>query len=161
MTRLGPVRQREYRLPPALKEDVVRELEELLQTEVVEESIHVSEWVSPMVVIKKKDGSNQICVDFRKLNAVIKFDAYPMPCIDEMLDVIGQSRYLTTPDLMKGYWQLPVAEADKGKTAFTSPLGLLQFNMMSFGLSGAPATFQRLMDHLLKGTENFCRCVFG
>ena len=84
-----------------------------------------------------------------------KFDAYPMPRIDETLDTIGQSRYLTTLDMMKGYRQETVADADKEKTAFTTPLGLLQFNVMPLGLSGAPATFQRLMDHILRRTENF------
>ena len=71
-----------------------------------------------------------------------KFDAYPMPRIDEMLDAVGQSEYLTTLDLTKGYWQVPMKEEDKTKTAFSSPLGLLQFTVMPFGLSGAPATFQ-------------------
>ena len=85
-------------------------------------------------------------MDYRKLNAVTKFDAYLMPLIDEMLDLIGQSRYLSTVDLMKGYWQVPMEDVDKEKTAFTSPLGPLHFSVMAFGLSGAPATSQRLMD---------------
>ena len=108
-----------------------------------------------MVIVKKKDGSNCICVDYRKLKAVTKFDAYPMPQSDELLDNIGQSKYLTTLDLAKGYWQVPMAEEDKGKTAFSSPLGLLQFTTMPFGLSGALATFQRLMDQVLRGTEAY------
>ena len=78
-----------------------------------------------------------------------------MPRIDEMLDNIGKSKYLTTLDLAKGYWQVPMDERDKEKTAFASPLGLFQFNTIPFGLSGAPATFQRLMDRVLKGTNKF------
>lgn len=78
-----------------------------------------------------------------------------MPRIDEMLDNIGRSKYLTTLDLAKGYWQVPVNSADREKTAFTSPLGLFQFKTMPFGLSGAPATFQRLMDQVLRGTESY------
>ena len=108
-----------------------------------------------MVIVGKKDGSNRICVEYRKLNAATKFDAYPMPWIDELLDNIGQSKYLTMLDLAKGYWQVPMAEKDKEKTAFSSPLGLLQFTTMPFGLSGAPATFQRLMDQVLRGTEAY------
>ena len=103
----------------------------------------------------KKDGSNRICVDYRKLNAKTKFDAYPMPRIEEMLDAVGKSQNITTLDLAKGYWQVPLEEADKEKLAFVSPLGLYQFTVMPFGLSRAPATFQRLMDKVLRGTSDF------
>ena len=106
-------------------------------------------------MVKKKDGTNRICVDYRKLNATSKFDAYPIPRIDEMLDAVGQSEYLTTLDLTKGYWQVPMKEEDKTKTAFSSPLGLLQSTVKPFGLSGAPATFQRMMDQVLRGTEGY------
>ena len=98
-------------------------MKELLDAGIVEESS--TEWSSPLVIVKKKFGSNCISVDYRKLNAANKFDAYPVPWIDELLDNIRQSKYLTTLDLAKGYWQVPVAEEDKGKTAFSSPLGLL------------------------------------
>ena len=84
-----------------------------------------------------------------------KFDAYPMPRIEEMLDAVGQSEYLPTLDLTKGYWQVPMKEENKTKTVFSSPLGLLQFTVMPFGLSGAPATFQRMMDQVLRGTEGY------
>ena len=120
---------------------------------IVEESI--SEWASPLVIVKKKDISNRICVDYRRLNAKTKFDAYLMPRIDDLLDNIRQSKYLTTLDLMKGYWQVQMDERDKEKTAFTSLLGLLQFTTMPFALSRAPATFQRLMDQVLRGTEEY------
>ena len=109
------------------------------------------------MVVQKKDGSNRICVDYRKLNSTTKFDAYPMPRIDEMLDTVGKSNYLTTLDLTKGYWQVPMSQDDKAKTAFISPLGLMQFTVMPFGLSGAPATFQRLMDNILAGLEHIAR----
>ena len=89
-------------------------------------------WSSLMVIIKKKDRSNRICVDYRKLNSRTKFDAYPMPCIDDLLDATGQSLYLTTIDLMKGYWQVLMNKDDKEKTTFSSPLELLQFKVMSF-----------------------------
>ena len=82
---------------------------------------------------------------YQKLNSITKFDPYPMPRIDDMLDAIGQSSFITTLDLAKGYWQVPMKNDDKEKTAFSSPLGLLQFTVMPFELSSAPATFQHLM----------------
>ena len=81
-------------------------------------------------------------------------DAYPMPRIDDILDQVGQARYITTLDLAKGYWQVPVAEEDHPKTAFITPRGLYQFKMMLFGLCGAPATFQRMME-VIRGMHKF------
>ena len=149
----GPIRQRPYRIPPALKKDLCDELQTMLKDGLIEESS--SEWSSPIVVVKKKDGSNRICVDYRKLNVITKFDAYPMPRIDEMLDAIGNAKYISTLDLAKEYWQIPMDQQDCEKTAFRSPLGLFQFTVMPFGLSGAPASFQRMMDQTLRGLNDF------
>ena len=149
----GPIRQRPYRIPPALKKDLCDELQTMLKDGLIEESS--SEWSSPIVVVKKKDGSNRICVDYRKLNGITKFDAYPMPRIDEMLDAIGNAKYISTLDLAKGYWQIPMDQQDREKTAFSSPLGLFQFTVMPFGLSGASASFQRMMDQTLRGLNDF------
>ncbi|CAJ0968166.1 unnamed protein product [Ranitomeya imitator] len=120
----------------------------MLDLGVIEES-H-SAWSSPIVLIPKPDGSIRFCNDFRKLNAVSKFDAYPMPRVDELIDRLGKARYITTLDLTKGYWQIPLAEAAREKTAFATPEGLFQYVYMPFGLHGAPATFQRLMDRVLR-----------
>lgn len=68
-------------------------------------------------MVKKKDGSLRICVDFRKLNAVTPMDAYPMPRTDELLDKLGSAHFISTFDLARGYWQVPVAERDRAKTA--------------------------------------------
>ena len=134
-----PIRQKPYRLPPAYKEAVTKELEEMEKTGIVRESER--EWSSPMVIVMKKDGSILLCVDFQKLNQLTKFDAYPMPRIDDLLDAVGRAKYLTTLDLAKEYWQVHMHEEDQPKTVFSSPIGLLQFTVMPFGLSGAPATF--------------------
>ena len=106
-----PVHQRPYRIPPAYREQVTKELQDMLEEGVIEPS--TSEWSSPIVIVKKKDQDIRLCIDYRKVNAKTKFDAYPMPRIDEMLDNIGQSHYITTLDLMKGYWQVPMCAEDK------------------------------------------------
>ena len=104
------------------------------------------EWPSPIVVVNKKDRDIGICMDYRKLNAVTKRDAYPMPRIDDILDELGQLKYITTLDLAKGYWQVAVTPQDQEKTASSSPLGLAQFKRMPFGLSGMPGTFLLSLD---------------
>eukprot|EP00731_Ephydatia_muelleri_P001672 Em0001g1672a len=148
-----PVRQVPYRLPYARREWVKKEIEAMFQDGVIESSI--SDWASPIVLIEKKDGGIRFCVDYRKLNSVTQGDAYPMPRVDELLDQLGNSQYLTTLDLARGYWQVSVKLEDRHKTAFTTPYGLYQFKVMPFGLCGAPATFQRMMDRLLRGAEGY------
>ncbi len=136
---------------------VQTELEAMLEMGVIEES-H-SDWASPIVLVPKTDGSVRFCVDYRKVNAVSKFDAYPMPRVDELLDRLGTARFYSTLDLTKGYWQIPLSPLSKEKTAFTTPFGLHQFVTLPFGLFGAPATFQRLMDRIL--TANPKKCAVG
>lgn len=89
-----------------------------------------SDWAAPMVIVKK-DGSLRICVDYRKLNSHSKIDAYPMPRISDFIDQLGGAKFNTTLDLTKGYWQVPVASEDRGKTAFVT---LFKFKRMPFGL---------------------------
>ncbi|KAK5862983.1 hypothetical protein PBY51_000047 [Eleginops maclovinus] len=115
---------------------------------VIEES--TSDWCCPVVLVHKPDGSIRFCVDYRRVNEVSKFDAYPMPRVDELLDRLGTARFYTTLDLTKGYWQIPLSPESKEKTAFSTPYGLYQFVTLPFGLFGAPATFQRLMDRVLR-----------
>ncbi|XP_067292684.1 uncharacterized protein [Pseudorasbora parva] len=109
-----------------------------------------SDWASPIVLVPKTDASVRFCVDYRKVNAVSKFDAYTMPRVNELLDRLGTARFYSTLDLTKGYWQIPLSPLSKEKTAFTTPFGLHQFVTLPFGLFGAPATFQRLMDRILR-----------
>ncbi len=141
-----PVRQKPYRIPQAYRKQVMKELEDMEKAGIIQKS--ESEWASPLVIVKKKDGGLRLCVDYRKLNQITKFDAYPMPRIEELLDSIGNAKFIKTLDLSKGYWQVPMKKEDQEKTAFTTPKGLYQFTTMPFGLSGAPATFQRMMDEL-------------
>ena len=86
-----------------------------------------------------------------------KSDAYPTPRIDDLIDRVGNANYITTLDLTKAYWQVPVAVKDQPKTAFTTPQGLFQFTRMPFGLKGAPATFQCMIDKILDGLGDFAQ----
>ena len=84
-----------------------KELQDMLQQGIIEPSS--SEWSAPIVLVKKKDGSLRLCVDYRRLNGVSKMDAYPMPRIDELIDRLGKSCFISTMDLTRGYWQVPVS----------------------------------------------------
>ena len=110
-----------------------------------------SPWASPILLVKKKDGTMRFCVDYRKLNLVTVKDVYPLPRIDDSLAALSTGRYFSTLDLTTGYHQIPMAENSKEKTAFITADGLYQWLVMPFGLTNAPATFQRFMDAVLAG----------
>lgn len=142
-----------YRIPERLLEALRKELDEMLAMNIVEPS--KSEWCSPVVLVPKKDGSLRFCIDFRYLNSVSKFDSYPTPRIEDLIDRLGKANYLTTIDLAKGYWQVPLSARSRELTAFRTPWGLYHFCKMPFGLHGAAATFQRLMDQVLADLTDF------
>ncbi|GFY06098.1 retrovirus-related Pol polyprotein from transposon 412 [Trichonephila clavipes] len=144
-----PIKQHPRRLPFAKQEEVGTLLREMQENDIIEPSS--SPWASPIVLVRKKDGSTRFCVDYRKLNDVIKKDSYPLPRIYDTLDTLSGHKWLSTLDLKSGYWQVEIHPEDGEKTAFTSGQGLWQFKVMPFGLCNAPATFERLMETVLKG----------
>eukprot|EP00794_Sanderia_malayensis_P018389 gene18389-biopygen12333 len=144
-----PVRQRPYRVPETKRKIIAQEVQKMLLSEVIQPS--ASPWSSPVVLIEKPNGEYRFCVDYRRLNAVTKKDAYPLPRIDETLDALGNAKVFTTIDLQSGFWQIPMKQEDREKTAFATHNGHYSFNVMPFGLANAPATFQRLMDLVLSG----------
>ena len=150
-----PVQQKPYRIPYSQRELVKKELNRMLEARVIKPS--TSPWASPITLVPKKDGDVRFCVDHRKLNWLARFDVYPMPRIKEMIDTMGQARVISTLDLAKGYWQIPMDEGSRDKTAFTTPFGLFEFEVMPFGLHGAPATFQRMINHVLRDCCSFAR----
>ncbi len=129
------------------------ELDEMLTAGVIRPS--VSPWASPVVLVQKKDGGVRCCADYRQVNAQASFDAYPMPRVEEIFDSVGAARVMSTLDLAKGYWQIPMSTSSKEKTAFTTSFGLYKFEVMPCGLHNAPATFQRLMDHVLRACQSY------
>ena len=141
-----PIRSPPRRLPFHQRQETKQLVEDMLQKEVIEPS--QSPWSSPIVLVKKKDRSTRFCVDFRRLNGVTQKDAQPIP---NTLDTLSGACWFSTLDLASGYWQVQMNETDKEKTAFSTPFGLYQFRVMPFGLSNAPATFQRLVELVLRG----------
>ncbi|CAI5678658.1 unnamed protein product [Oreochromis niloticus] len=139
-----PFRERSRRLAPADIDDVRRHIQDLLQAGIIKESR--SPYASPIVIARKKNGSIRMCIDYRTLNRRTIPDQYTTPRIDDALDCLSGSRWFSVLDLRSGYYQIPMAEEDKEKTAFICPLGFYQFERMPQGITGAPATFQRLME---------------
>ena len=139
-----PFRQRSRRLTPADIEDVRKHLQDLLQAGIIKESR--SPYASPIVIVRKKNGAVRMCIDYRLLNSRTVPDQYTTPCIDEVLNVLSGSKWFSVLDLRSGYYQIAMNKEDQEKTAFICPLGFFEFERMPQGITGAPATFQRLME---------------
>ena len=140
-----PVRVPPRRLARGKRAAAEAAVDDMLQKGVVEPS--ASPYSSPVVLIPKKDGSLRFCVDYRRLNEITHKDAYPLPCIADILDSLNGAQWFSTLDLASGYWQVDLDPRDKEKTAFSIPgKGHYQFRVMPFGLTGAPATFERMME---------------
>ena len=153
-----PIKQPIRRTPFALRTKVDQLVQEMLEQRVIEPS--ESPWVSPIVLVQKRDGGVRFCVDYRKLNQVTKLDEFPLPRIDDTLDLLTGSRHFSTLDLASGYWQVEMEPSSKEKTAFTTYSGLYQFRKMPFGLVNAPATFQRLMEVVVAGLAHSVCVVY-
>ena len=144
-----PIRQRIRRIPYAQHDIIEHELDKMIEADVIEPSN--SPWASPVVLVTKKDQTVRFCVDFRRLNECTVKDSYPLPNIEDTFNTMSGSNFFCALDLASGYWQIPMAQPDKEKTAFITRRGLFQFKVMPFGLCNAPATFERLMEAILRG----------
>ena len=139
-----PIRQKAYRLPLTKKQEVERQLHDMLEQGIIKESS--SSWSSPITLVPKRNGEQRFCVDYRKLNAVTHKDAYPLPNIQDIFDNLHGAKVFTTLDLKSGYCQIPIAAPDQPKSAFITHMGLFEFQRMPFGLCNAPGIFQHSMN---------------
>ena len=144
-----PIKQQPRRASPAKHVEIERQVEDLSQRDIIKKSN--SPWSSPVVLVTKKDGSQRFCVDYRQVNAVTVKDAYPLPHIDDSLCALSGAKWFSTLDLASGYWQVPMDPASSGKAAFVNTSGLYGWNVMPFGLTWSPSTFERLMELILAG----------
>jgi len=139
---INPVRQPQRRMNPMMKEIVKEELQKLLQVGIIY-PISDSQWVSPLVVVPKKNGKWRICVDYGELKKATLIDHFPPPFIDQVLDSLTGKKLFSFLDGFSGYNQIKIALEDQDKTTFTCPRGTYPYNILPFGLCNAPATFQR------------------
>ena len=133
-----PFKQPPRRIPFALRAKVEEMVGDMLASKVIEPS-H-SPWASPIILVAKKDGKIQFCVDYRRLNTVTKKDVYPLLRIDDTLDSLAKQKSFYTLDLASGYWQVGMDAGSQEKTAFVTHSGLYEFRVMPFGLCNTPAT---------------------
>lgn len=139
-----PIASYAYPIPAKRRLKVQEMLVDMQENGIIEPC--ESAWAAPLIIVQKPSGDLRPCVDYRKLNAVTKTDRYPMPTIEQLLFRTDKRNFVSLLDLKSGFWQIPVAEEDRDKTAFVCEFGLFRYLRMPFGLKGAPATFQRAMD---------------
>ena len=143
-----PIHQPPYRVPLHKQHIIEEQIKKMLDDGIIRPS--KSPWSAPVVLAPKADGQTRFCVNYKKLNDITIKDAYPLHRIDDTLQALGNAQIFSSLDLRAGYWQIPMREQDIEKTAFIMHEGLYEFVSMPFGLANAPATFQRLMNAVLR-----------
>lgn len=144
-----PIKQRMRRTPMGFAAEEEAHLQKMLKAGVIKPSC--SEWASAPVLVRKKDGGVRWCVDYRALNAVTVKDVYPLPLIEDCMDMLAGHKWFSKLDANSAYWQIRVKPEDRKKTAVITKYGLYEFVRMAFGLCNAPATYARAMNLVLHG----------
>ena len=127
-----PIKQHPYRMHPTKLQYLKEEIQYLLDSDFIEPS--QSDWSSPCILVPKPDGTFRMCIDYRKVNSVTKTDSFPVARMNDCIDNIGQAKYVTKFDLLKGFWQIPLTDRAKEISAFVTPDGLYQYKVMPFGM---------------------------
>ena len=153
-----PVNIRPYRFSPELKTEIERQIAEMLQSGVIKPN--TSPFASPIIMVRKNDGTWRLCVDYRHLNLLTLKSKYPMPVIDELLDELSGASWFTKLDLRAGYHQIRLAPGDEYKTVFHTHNGHFEFSVLAFGLTYGPYTFQSVMNIDLSPVLCHCSVVF-
>ena len=148
-----PIKQHPYRMNPLKPKYLQDEVKYLLENDFIEPS--QSNYSSPCILVPKSNGTYRMCTDYRKVNSVTKTDSFPIPRIDDCIDKVGNSKYVTKfrINLLKGFWQVPLTERAQEVSAFATPNGLYQYKVMPFGMKNSPAMFQRLVNNVICGLD--------
>ena len=148
-----PIRKRPYRSPMAYRQEIKRQLDEMLEAKIISPSN--SNWAAAILCVKKKSGEVRVCVDYRELNKVTDYFEWPLPVIQDVFCTLGGAKYFSSLDFIKGYYQIEMDKESRDKTAFVCEFGQYAFERLAFGLSLAPSIFQENMTKLLNGLNQF------
>lgn len=142
-----PKRPPKYRRSPAMQREIQKEIDRMIELDVIEESS--SDWCNPLLPVRKPSGEWRVCLDCRNINRITKSEAYPLPDMQDILAKIEKATYFSVIDLSKAYWQIPLEENSRDFTSFRSGRKLYRFKVMPFGLKGAPTTQTKLMHKVI------------
>ena len=147
----APVKCRPYVIPYNCRDELRKDVDKMLQMGIIDRA--ESPYAAPPVIVKKPDGTNRICIDYRKINRITMFDSEPTPVPSDIFVKVSKAKYISTIDLSKGYWQIPMAAEDIPKTGFVTPEGAFVFRRMPFGLKNSSATFNKMMRIMIAGMD--------